>query len=698
MNDAYQDEINSEQATLERAYGIVKEEINACNVIASKYRAEMERLRGDYERLPDFQYARSRANRAETEAEKMKSWLQSLYFGRIDFHHEGEHAASTYYIAKLPDIFFSARDKCKKAGIMILDWRAPVASLFYSRANSYIADGVKHKGELMLVRHLAVKQDKVLSIHDFVNKRKEQPLKEQVAGLDPVLKRQIERYGGDRFKDIVQTIQADQNRLIRYPFDKHLVIQGGAGTGKTIVLLHRVAYCLYITRCAPEDILVLTPHRMLLEQISDILPDLHVHNVPQLTLEEFFKRVTEKSIQLKPVSALSFEDSVAQNVRKYSNWITQIKLVLDEIVNKGLEYVHSRISDLERDGQILIPGSEIKQFLERDEIRELSYERQRSKLLLWLKRNLYNKLSGSNISDEDMVRESLKKAQTLAASYIKTLPSVQEFYWKRLLRMYLDYTSGFRAFVNTKAEVVPIWSIDDMGALLYLYLRSYDGVGKKYRFIFVDEAHNLSPIWLLVLKEFLTAGGTLTLAGDIYQTPISVWGNLLANGKWDWLIEALEPNVAVETLTISYRSTQAIVEEAKRAITEAFPEAGEILQGVRPSSDSVIQMASLQEFVDFVRSDSREIRTAAIISPTRERAENVRKELVLQLQNLHMQRELVILSIEETGGLEFDAVLIDEFDFYDCKNPAHARALYTAISRATHYLCILKGAAASSLR
>lgn len=699
-DNKYMDKLREEQATLKTAYNIVEEEIKKYNDIASKYESEwreLEKWRGDYEKYIDYLEAVNRYSKADFEAQKMKQWLKSLYFGRIDFRHEGEAKDSTYYIAKLPHWCFSARDRCQEAGITIIDWRAPIASLFYSRGDSYDANDEEQEGELMLARHIEVKEDRVLSINDLFDKRNGRALEEQenIAGLDRVLKRQLERYGRDRLNDIVQTIQADQNRLIRYPFDKHLIIQGGAGTGKTVVLLHRVAYCMYITQCKPEDILILTPNRLLLEQISGILPDLHIYNVPQLSLEEFFWQVVERSnskklsrsIHLKPVSILCLEDSKIQSARSNSKLIAEIKHVLDEIVNDALDkHVYSLISDLKYNEQTIIPALTIKQFFKHEYIRKQPYERQMAIFLLRLRNRLRAHFGEDKVLDED----EKKKISQIVESYLKSFPSASRL-MRYLAKKYLDCVSDLNMLINTETKEAKngtLLSIDDMGALLYLYIKLHDRTDKKYKFIFIDEAHNLSPIWLVLLKEFLAPGGTFTLAGDIYQISTSVHGNLLPDVNWNWLKKVLEPNVAVESLTVSYRATQSIVEAAKQVITKSFPEAGELIKGVRPSDKSVFQMSRLQEFVDFVRSDSKKIRTVAVITPTKGRAESVRKELASQLQALSIQKEFVILSVEETGGLEFDAVLVDQFNFYNCKNPIHTRALYTAISRATHYLCI----------
>jgi DNA helicase-2/ATP-dependent DNA helicase PcrA len=202
------------------------------------------------------------------------------YFGRIDFRETGHQQPAAHYIGKV-------------GAPGVVDWRAPVATLFYENTagmTRYAAPKGTVHGYLSLRRQYRIQAGELLDLFDSLIE--DSVRRSVLAGptdkwADLFLYRELERSAGERLKDIIATIQAEQNRVIRSPFDTVTVVQGVAGSGKTTVALHRVAYLLYTypVQVKPERVLVLAPNRLFLQYIEELLPDtLGVSGVIQDTL------------------------------------------------------------------------------------------------------------------------------------------------------------------------------------------------------------------------------------------------------------------------------------------------------------------------------------------------------------------------------------------------------------------------------
>lgn len=688
--------VAEEQTVLDTAYTTVSGTAKQIRAEIENCRGQLDELRGDSERLEDYRYQRRKIEELGRQAKDIEKWLESLYFGRIDFWHNGDPTSSMYYIGKLGGLHLSrALASCEKAGINVVDWRAPIAEVYYSRNDSYMNPntGEQEHGELLLVRQLEVKRDRVLDVTDHLNKSKRREEAAAAAVLkqqsDRILPKFFSRSGRERFVDVVSTIQADQNRLIRYPLDKHLIVQGAAGTGKTVVLLHRAAYAAYVSKCKPEEILILAPHRLLLEQIAATLPDLNVYDVPQLTLEEFFWSVVGRPAG----KALNFSfcpfvawDMAPAKLRAAQKWALlrcgkKALEVLDAIVGETARYAVEQFEDLVHDGQRFVRVEGIREFLKQEFLDGKPYGEQHIRLRRWLERQVRKRLiQDQNLTSHGEYDRIDWDARAIVSRYLARFPSIDELYWDRIVWAYRSYAAATHV-LRPGIDWGEAWTVDDAGALLYLYVKFVGTGGRKYKFIFVDEAQGLNPAWLAALKEFLAPGGSLSLAGDVFQLSTSVYGNLLSGRSWDWVGELLGGNVAVESLAVSYRSTADIVDMAKWALERVLPRSAFVLRSVRPAEDSVFQAKTLSEFLEFVAA-AQDVETAAVICPSRERAAAVAEKIGPD----SCGKSLYVLSVEQVSGLEFDAVLVDSIEVYDRSNPAHACALYTAISRAVHYL------------
>ena len=192
---------------------------------------------------------------------RLKRMLDSPFFGRVDFVYEGEEEAERFYIG--------IGNFARRLGAlpMVYDWRAPVSGLFYDYDKgeaSYEAPGGLQTGEVTSKWQYKIREGKML--YEFES---------DIKIDDEILKQELGSNGDVQLKDIVRTIQKEQNAIIRNTKDKILVIQGAAGSGKTSVALHRIAYLLYHDRknLKSSDVLILSPNGVFSDYISHILPE-----------------------------------------------------------------------------------------------------------------------------------------------------------------------------------------------------------------------------------------------------------------------------------------------------------------------------------------------------------------------------------------------------------------------------------------
>ena len=180
---------------------------------------------------------------------------------------------------------------------LVNDWRAPISSLFYDyevgKAEYKAPEGII-KGEIKNKRQFNIKDGKLVRVFD-----------NNINIDDELLQEVLAQESNEKMKNIVNTIQAEQNQIIRNVEDKNLIVQGIAGSGKTSVALHRIAFLLYkIENLSSNNILIFSPNKVFTEYISNVLPELGENNTLQTTFSEFlqttqtnhFQRDTGKSL------------------------------------------------------------------------------------------------------------------------------------------------------------------------------------------------------------------------------------------------------------------------------------------------------------------------------------------------------------------------------------------------------------------
>lgn len=235
----------------------------------------------DLENIAQAQFVSSQLRKLEN----IKSIKDKPYFARMDFKEDGK-SVEKLYIGKI-----SLLDN-KTAYPIIVDWRAPISNLYYEGRvgkAEYECLGEKIKGEIFLKRQYIIENQE---LKKYVNIN--------VTGNDELLQNALEEKADDRLKNIVATIQDEQNKIIRADINQPLIVQGVAGSGKTTIALHRIAYLIYNYEkdFKPEEFMIIAPTKFFLNYISNILPDLGVNDVKQTTFEDFAYDVIGKKLKI----------------------------------------------------------------------------------------------------------------------------------------------------------------------------------------------------------------------------------------------------------------------------------------------------------------------------------------------------------------------------------------------------------------
>lgn len=209
------------------------------------------------------------------------------YFARIDFMEKGSGIMEKLYIGKMSLM----REEDQE--IIIVDWRAPIANLYYEGRlgnASYLCPEGAIDGELRLKRQFSINGGALQEIFDI-----------DITTNDDFLQSYLGANADSRLKEIVSTIQVEQNKIIRADMWTPLIVQGAAGSGKTTIALHRIAYLIYTYEKTfnPENFMIIAPTRFFLNYISEVLPELGVEKVRQTTFEEFAMELIGKKFKIK---------------------------------------------------------------------------------------------------------------------------------------------------------------------------------------------------------------------------------------------------------------------------------------------------------------------------------------------------------------------------------------------------------------
>ena len=687
-------EVNRQAAdTLDEQCRFLWEEIEA-------YYAEGER---GFDRLGEVLTGLEERNRLSEKSEQLagtlRRWRRMLmapYFARVDFREspdsptwEGDYTERVYIgRASLTD---GAED-------FVYDWRTPIASLFYRGVPgkaSFEAPAGTIRGEMTLKRQYQIKNGK-LRLYVDTDRR--------VA--DELLAEALARHATGKMHSVVETIQARQDEVIRDTDTEVLLVQGAAGSGKTAVALHRVAFLLYeghAQKLSANDVLMLSPSALFGAYVADVLPELGEENLQTLLYDELLAknlpevRFLPRAAFLDRLTEVSDGEAAAWDFFGSEDMLR----ILDRAVDRYARRLFG-FTDIVYDTKCIMGADEQKAYLLNnphhtpwgERLRRLAAvacdradELQQSRI------GHITQLLADDPSRTDPARDARRLAMEelirLHARIRAQLTMDAAALFARLMtddRLFsqladgIEVPDGFAALRARCANLEGSLDFPAACALFYLHVRLFGARGyDKLRQLVIDKAQDVSPVQYAALFA-LAPYARITAVGDPAQSVSASAAGLY--GTLQRLCAARR--TAVVTLDRSYRSTAQITAFCNRLTdtpAESFARDGaEPTVEIFPDADAMLsQLAAALKDVSG---------TAAVIcfndSAARETAARLPGSTLLTERGESRLRGVVVLSAALAKGLEFDSVFIPHAERYD--GVRGRQALYVACTRALHDL------------
>lgn len=675
--------------------------------------------------------------------ESKKIAITEPFFGRIDI--EEDRKRETLYIGK-------RGIKDQNENIIVIDWRRPIASIYYnfisglpSQTYKVITPNgeIRRSVEVLKKRQFTIEKSKIVSIHQEGPHTKsdlnrvitnEGSTKSNPAAI---LYTELEKSSSNGFlKEIIATIQTEQNAAIRKPLDRNLIIQGVAGSGKSSIALHRMSYLLYNHSIKPEDMLIIAPSELFLSSIKNLLPNLELNGIEQSTFERLaIESLKTIGIELKSKSLTNFFESMVYNEQSDDEFLfaklrssEQMQLWIDEYVDSIKAQSYSKIKPFSWNQHIIsleemntvfkgysyLPlDRQLKSYINAMNKRFNEIYVQEKEQIEETASNLrLNYFKDHNMSTEETseLQELLRKLeesklQVLDSSFTKAITewesSVKQV---NLFELYNEMWDKIQLVYNSDEEVSRLLLINhneldafDTAPLLYLAIK----LGHQfptYTHVVVDEAQDLSYIQLRCLKAMTK---TMTIIGDTNQSLLMDCGQM----TWNKVITSVYRPSTIDYLewTKSYRSTAEIIEVAKTVLASEFPKEAQSLQSVNRNGAPVrwkrVSGAGelIQDMTEVLNVWSAKYKRICIIAKDTSRAKN----LVTYLQKSFPDAKLVtpidevvtegvfVMAAHEIKGMEFDAIYLMNVDSTNYpQSKFYAKLLYTLITRAQQELAI----------
>jgi DNA helicase-2/ATP-dependent DNA helicase PcrA len=641
---------------------------------------ESHKSEADYERITTLQ-------------NRLKSLYLSPYFARIDFLEDGERFAEQIYIGKS-----SFLDE-KTMDMLVYDWRAPISSMFYDyengRAEYTCPDGII-KGEMPLKRQYIIENGKLISMFDC-----------SIAIEDEMLQRVLAGTSEDKMKNIVTTIQREQNKAVRDEKSDVLIVSGSAGSGKTSVALHRISYLLYHHRQTlnEKNILIFSPNDVFNEYISDVLPSLGEKNVLQTTFNDFADKTISRKKQsyfeyLEQLLNGGFSDERFKSIKiKGSAAFTEfIENYVSGVREKGIDF-----KDINNFDETVMTSDEMLEIFKNchkffgieqciDKVKmgfhERTKEEMKKRIPILKEQCIEEKGISYYLGDEEITRA----ARTLW--YQEFLLLDAEFENKNSINCYNIYRKILSLYFENDSTTFQRDCIlfEDIAPVLYIkFLTGQIKPIKDIRHMIIDEAQDYNYLQFRILSR-LFINAKFTVLGDVNQV-------INADKPRDFeYIKAAFNNKTVDLISLnkSYRSTVEINEYARKILNKTDAEC--ILRHGETPTEMVFD--SNDKKLDFLFSFAQQAKakysTTAIITKTKEQAIELYNSLSEKTDFLQLKPKLIadndaiftkgilIMPSYLSKGLEFDCVIVDAESEFD------SNLLYICCSRALHRLVVIK--------
>ena len=588
------------------------------------------------------------------------------YFGRIDFLEKKENSkVMPTYIGI--HTFYDPESRAT----LIHDWRAPVSSMFYDHElgeAGYRSPSGEIKGVISLKRQYRIRGGKM----EFM-------IESALTVHDDILQKELSSNADDKMKNIVATIQREQNRIIRNEDIRTLIIQGVAGSGKTSIALHRIAYLLYTFRdsISSKDILIISPNKVFSDYISNVLPELGEETVPETSMEQILSGVLEHKYKYQTYFGLVNEllEKPSSSLINRIAYKASFGFIseLDKFI-LHIENTYFKAADVKLTKYITIPAP----FIEEQYLRFNRYPIRRR----------FDAMADYML---DMLKIQYAFTVTTAGRNLLKKEIRLMFAGNNDIQVYKDFfkwTNNPGMFKMRKGHTL---EYSDLAPLAYLHL-ALEGNGNqpfRVKHLLIDEMQDYSPIQYKVIQKLFPC--RKTVLGDAGQS-VNPYGSSTA--------ETIQKSLTaseIMKLCKSYRSTFEITDFAQKihpnAELEPVARHGEKPQILQFGS-AVEELSGIMGLISTYRKSG--YKSLGIICKTEQQAREMADVLksyandisFLSSQSSAFVQGIVITSAHMAKGLEFDEVIIPQTDERNYRSEIDKSMLYVAVTRAMHRLTL----------
>ena len=591
--------------------------------------------------------------------DRLQKTKSSPYFARIDFQAHGEREAAPYYIG-----LYAFRYQKQ---LYVIDWRSPVASMFYDfelGPASFDAPQGHTEGQLCLKRQFKI-----------VNGQLEYAFDSSQNIQDDILQQELAHTSDEKMKSIISTIQKEQNQIIRNEKAHTLIIQGVAGSGKTSIALHRVAFLLYRFRntIKAQNVTIISPNKVFGDYISSVLPELGEEPIFEASLEDLALVQLEDGVDfVGDRDPLEAADPAWEQRVKFKSTVEFVRLMDDFI---------ARLPDLAFQPQNYeykewkVPADWIKARVD-------VYKRYPlMKRLEMVADDVHSRLENEFLREEEpphrnKIFQALRKMLTM-----KTTLSAYRAFFRQLGKERSKLYKPFQKGVLEWNDVFP-----------YLYLQAaFTGLQRSHtiKHLVIDEMQDYSPIQYAVLNLLFQC--PKTILGDFSQS---------INPYSPYTLEDLHQlyeGSQLMRLEKSYRSTWEIIHFAKKIVDQADFQAVE-RHGPAPElltfpTQEEELSALCRRVEDFHQGKYNAL---GIVTRTNSQAKELYEKLrelgadvnLITPESSSFQNGATVLSIQMSKGLEFDQVLLPLATQETYHTDFDKNLLYVACTRAMHQLSV----------
>ncbi len=627
-----------------------------------------------WENSSSFDDAEMQQVMAATAQEASKALQKREYFRRLNKIKNKPYFASIVYKdddGSIHNIYMSLTYlKDDKYNNILYDWRSPICSLFYDYETgpcSYKAPGGTYTGELKRKRQYKIENNKLLGVFD-----------NSLNIDDEILQEVLAEDSDEKMKNVVNTIQQEQNKVIRNLEDNNLIVQGIAGSGKTTVALHRIAFLLYqLERLNSNNILIFSPNNIFTEYISDVLPSLGEANTLQTTFADYMSTfITEyKDVE-------NFTDFVS---RYYSYKEDDPELVKykqsDEIIVDLTNYLNDYINNVKVTNSFI--EGEINK-VDKEELNEMLHYKYDRLPLFERVEEIAKKLSSNFYKGSSKKVKTFEKLIRENSNFKKDYKEIYFNFWKssHCKKKLPD------ALIN---KFIKKDTINYEDALLFTYLKGtlegflYEANIKQ---VIIDEAQDYNRLQYIIINKIFRRAD-FTILGDINQNinPYYSYNSL------EDLKDLFKGETKYLELLKTYRSSPEIINYTNKILNLKHVNAIR-----RDNNKPVVIRKNIKELKESLIKDINYLqdtyKSTALITKDIKEAENIYNLLkddlnisLVEPNSKKFNKNLIIIPAYTAKGLEFDSVII-----YNDRNNSYKNnernLLYVACTRCQHELFI----------